>query len=312
MLPAARPYGGGPLEWIPLVAGSYGPDGSQVELGLRAGDLVGRRQALLLVAPCEDPEASLHLRWRGSRWQPAASLFHLESQRGVALALTREWAQRATALKLELGALGREQRPADKEPFGESSAFFRLDATWQQQTGPRRVTLRANLQGQSGEKDGRGYDLIGTRWRLELAHEPFLGRPVALGLEARVGRAGGQGNFLLGGSFGSLLPESATMDQIEQPGLRSGILQGGTYEMARVDLRLTPWPLYLYGENYRFDPNPNQQELRLWGAEARWHRSAQAFLRIPAFELRAGLVEILEGPGEGADPQLYLHLSWKN
>lgn len=308
-LPASRPYGGGPLELLPLVAGSYGPDGSTVELGLRVGDLVGRRQALLLVAPGENAGGALHLRWSGSRWQPAASLFHLESQRGFSLALTREWAQRATAVQLELGALGLEHRPADEEPFSESGAFFRLDATWQHQVGPRRATLRANLQGQSGEKEGDGYDRLGTRWRLELAHEPFLGRPIALGLEAGFGRAGGQGNFSLGGSFGSLLPEAVTMDRIEQPGLRSGLLQGKTYEMARIDLRVTAWPLYLYGENYRFEHDTNPKELRLWGAEARWHRPAQPFLRLPAFELRAGLLEILDGANE--EVELYFRLSWK-
>lgn len=312
-LPEARPYGGGPLELLPLVAGSYGPDGGRVELGLRAGDPVGRREALLMVSGGEygDEEgAGLHLRWRRSPWQKTFSLFHLGSQQGISLGLTREHQKRAFALRWDIGATWVDHRTDGAPGFAEKSLHFALRGRWQHRVGSRRVSLEAGLEAGQGENDDRGFNRLATRWRLELAHEPFLGRPIVLGLETGFGQAGGEADFTLGGAVGSVLPAAAELGRLEQPGLRSRTRVGEDYELVRVDLRLTRWPLQLYGENYRFRQDLNLDELRLWGVEARWQNAAWPFLRLPAFELRAGVLEVLDG----ADPdvELYFRLSFKN
>lgn len=323
-LPEDVPYGGGPLELFPLAGGGSGPDGATFELGLRAGDPIGRREAVALASFGETRGGALQLRWRGWPWQLGADLFGIEEKstlfraeeerHGAALSFAREWRSRATGARAEIGAAWQEG------DFQEDlRLYFRGTADWRRDLGQWRFGAAGRLSGVYGELDPGGeFHLASGGGRFELAREPFGGQPSILGLELGAGRAGGGGEdgapgarFELGGRHGSLLPAAFFAERIEVPGLAAGILAGDRYERARADLELFGWPLRLFGEEYRFDrPAGGDEKLRFWGLEWELDWAAQPYLALPAGGLRAGALEILDGPLDG-EIELYLSVAWR-
>lgn len=328
-LPPDEPYGGGPLELFPLLGGGSGPDGPAFELGLRAGDPVGRREALVLVSGGETRGGALQLRWRGWTWQLGADLFGLEERatarreeterRGAALSLARQWQSRALLTRAEFGAAWQETDPAAGESVEESRAYARWRADWRRDFGVWRIGAGGRLAGVYGELDpGGDFHLASGNGRFEVAFEPYLGQPSILGVELGGGRAGGGGEdgaagarFELGGRHSSLLPAAFFAERLESPGLAANILGGDRFERVRADLELLGWPLRLFGEEVRFDrPAGRSEQIRFWGLELELDWPAQPFLRLPAGGLKAGALEILDGPLED-EIELYFSLAWR-
>lgn len=324
--PAARPYGGGPLELLPLLGGGSGPDGPSFELGLRAGDPVGRREALFLAAAGDQRGGALALRWRGLPWALGLDLFGFTEKqtsrrpeterRGAAVSLTRFRERRATWWRAEIGAGWQESETSLAGEVEESRLAARGEAGWRRDLGAWRLDARGTLELAYGESDpGGSFDLTAVGGRFELAHEPQGGQSAVFGLELGGGRAGGGdqdgaggARFRLGGRYGSLLPAAFRIGRLEHPGLPALLLAGDRFERARADLEIFGLPGRLFGEKYRFETG--EPELELWGAEVELAWAAQPFLRLPAGRLRAGALQILDGPLED-EVELYLNVSWR-
>jgi hypothetical protein len=322
-LPEGEPYGGGPLELLPLIGGGSGPDGPTFELGLRAGDPVGRREALLLASAGEIRGAGAQLRWRGRPWRLGADLFGIEEKatsrreeterHGVALHLSRQWESRALTRRAEFGAAWQNLDGAAEEDDLRIYGRGRLD--WRQDRGEWRFSAHGQLAGVYGELDPGGeFHLLSGSGRFEIAYEPYGAQATILGLELGAGEAdGGRGeaNFELGGRHGSLVPAAFHAEKLESPGLAANILAGDQFERARADLQILGGPLRIFGEKYRFDrPAGGRDEIGFWGLEIELEWPAQPYLRAPAGNLRAGALEILEGPLED-EIELYLSVAWR-
>ncbi len=328
-LPPSKSYGGGKLELLPLLAGNTGSgsdqDGGTIELGLRAGDLIGRGEAFLLLAAGESQGVGLKLRWRGLPVVLLADLFELEEaatarrsakrRYGLALGLMKERASRAWRLEGEIGAAWQDLEFSNEgSGFEEERIYGRARGVWRHDRGVYRVTLNAGADAAFGWRQaGDNFHLAHTTWRFEAAREPFAGRPVVLGIEIGAGRGGGRGSqaFELGGVSGSILPAALQSERLLRPGLPAKLLAGERYESARIDLRATRWPLRLFGEKYRFESQGMaREEVSLWGLEVELHNAAMPFLRLPASSLRAGVLQILDGSLED-EVELYLSFAWR-
>jgi len=328
-LPPSKIYGGGKLELLPLLAGSTGSGSDQesgtIELGLRAGDLIGRREALLLLAAGQSQGVGLKLRWRGLPVVLLANLFELEEaatmrrsakrRYGLALGLMKERASRAWRVGGEVGAAWQDlELGGIASGFEEERVYALARGIWRHDSGVYRVTLNADADAAYGRRHpGESFHLTRSKWRFEVAHEPFAGRPLMFGIELGAGRGGGRGSqaFELGGVSGSILPAALQSERLLRPGLPAKLLAGERYESARIDLRATRWPLRLFGEKYRFESQGMaSEEVSLWGLEVELHNAAMPFLRLPASSLRAGVLQILDGSLED-EVELYLSFAWR-
>ena len=90
-----------------------------------------------------------------------------------------------------------------------------------------------------------------------------------------------------------------------------GPLTGRSVDVGHADLELLGWPLRLFGEKYRFDrPTGGRDETSFWGLELELDWPAQPYLRVPAGSLRAGALEVLEGPLED-EIEVYFSVAWR-
>lgn len=323
-----KPYGGGPPELLPLLGGGSGPDGPTFEIGLRAGDPVGRREAIVLASAGEKEGGAFALRWRGRPWvlgldafgfQEKATARRAENERqGAAFSLSRQRDRRAVSLRAEIGA-GWQRTDLDSgsdadHEVDQERLYAKGSAVWRRDLGAWRLGARGLVAAAYGENDpGGDFRLASLDGRFELAHEPHGGQPTRLGLELGGGRTGGEDDvhFTLGGTYGSLLPAAFRIGQLEVPGLAANLLTGDGFERARLDLELLGLPGKLFGEKYRFDqPAGGRDEISFWGAEIDFPWPAQPFLRLPAGRVRVGALQLLEGELED-EIELYLNVTWR-
>lgn len=311
------PYGFGRLEWLPLVGGQASTAGGAAELGVRAGDLVGRLDGVLIGAAGDGTleGGALASAWRGS---PVEVSFHLfaaderpsrqdgplaaSARAGLAdfdrrgLELRALWDRQRGPARLQLsgGLLSEDISSALGESSEQTSGFLetqlslsRSRGKWWWQPG-----LAAHWEG-GGDWDraggvldlGLGRDDTGLRLRWR--REELSGRPPA-------------GELLrLGGTSSSLLPRSVLAGRIVAPALPAGTLAGDTYEGQRAELSLGFLPVPLFAERHRLGFGTAGDWLTLAGLEGRWTIAPIPLVRLPALDVRLGVAQVLEEPFAG-------------
>ena len=327
-LPPARPYGLGRQEWAVVSGGSAGSAGDSLELGLRAGDVVGRFDTLALggYSGSGAPEGgALAVAWRG--W-PVALSFHLfdveerpSEQSGTVSAPARlldagrrgaelraEWDRRWRAGGLSVAAGGLWSRVDPEvaaglasepgEPFDQAMGFATVAESGAARFGRWRLEQSARVHAQIAESDGGGWERAGGAVTLGVARDDSR-------LAATYRRDSSSGDlrfgdlFQLGGAASSLLPRSALANRIVVPALPAGTLLGEDYEGWRAELDGL-LPAQLFWESHRLWSSglKSTDWFTLAGLEWRFETPPVPLARLPALDLRVGVAQTFDEPFE--------------
>lgn len=212
-LPVAEPYGAGPRqEWMPLLGGAFGAAGSGVEIGARAGDLLGRLDTVAFGAFGEDGAArggAIAATWRG--WPVDLSL-HLV---GLTEEPSRQPEVGRVASLSAVSPLDGSKRALDIERYG-----VELAASWEHLLGDAPISLSGGVWFGQVERRGRGV--------VEAEDEVSLF--VETGWAPRVSRGEMWGGFGLHGRF--------DVGDSGDGGAGRGVASGGDWTRARGRLRV--------------------------------------------------------------------------
>jgi len=312
-LPPSRPYGRGRLELLPLLGGARGPGQRTWEAGVRVGDVVGRFDALALAASSEGGAegGALQLAWRGG---PVELGFHLViaeerpaerslspdlRYQGLEATVRFERQRRNAFLTVDGGGyLGELETLGRAQTFRQESIFLNLRLTTRQDLGFWRFDQALRFGARFGHTEDYGWQQTAAHLKLGLGRRSGT----RLGVAWQRRRAeGGQHPFdrlQLGGLRTSLLPASAIAGRIHLPAFETASILGDEYESQRIEFRLGDWPVRAFYERHRLwgAEDPAAEWFALRGLEVRLARAPWPLLRLPAFELRLGVAETLEGP----------------
>jgi hypothetical protein len=336
-VPPGRPYGRGRQELFPLFGGGVSTGGGALELGLRGGDVVGRLDWLLLGSLGESgwpTGGAVAAAWRGwpfdvgfhlfrSRERPAeedsvarrGNLLDLDRQ-GIELWTSRRWEWSGGELDVAGRALWDEVEPSRRGDALEQR-LGALDLSW---SGYRRWShwrlqpaLAAHYEAGRTEGSGSwarwgGAARVALRYedtRLALSWRRDASRDLAYGFDL----------YQLGGGETSLLPESALANRIAVPALPVGARLGESHEGQRAELQLSFLPAPLFYERHRLwgSGAANDEWLSLAGMEYRFSIGPLPVGRLPAFDLRVGVAQVLDDPfGElDGDVRWWLITAWR-
>lgn len=329
----SRPYGLGRLELLPLVGFERSAAAHRVEVGVRAGDLLGRLDALALAAAGEGGQgdgAVVAATWRGAPVSVSLHLFELQERpsrqprtapalgavldvdrSGAELALS--WRHRGPSWRLRLGAAALAGR---LEPVDGGALERRIGAAeiaWQGRFARGRGSLSAAVEAgwATGRTGGDSWHRGGGRLALEAGHGP---RHLRLELSRR--RVEGARHpfdlLQLGGLTGSLLPTTEMGSRIPSPALPAGSLLGEDYEGQRLEVAPgAPWPI-LFVQRHRLAPAGGAagEWLALAGGEWTLEGGPWPLLRLPAWRLLLGAARLLDEPFRDEN-RWWAALSWQ-
>jgi hypothetical protein len=326
-----RRYGLGRQELAFLLGGSVSPSSRAAEIGLRAGDVVGRLDALVIgsFADAAGPRGgTLAAAWRG--WPVAVSvrLFtaaekpsqqakevpglggRLDAERrGVALVGTWERRWRAGVLELGGGAYVGRVEPADGaslgQPVGSVSAriaetpsrgLWRFPASFDARFDAGRTGEDSWRRVSGGLEAGvlrRGTGLTLSWRRASVRDAPFdLDR------------------LQLGGVSSSVLPDAVLAGRILVPSLPVGTLIGDDYEGQTAKLLVGGLPFLFERHRLWSQDAPRGDWLRLVGIEWDVTGDPVPLLRLPGFHVTVGLAYILDQPFKDVT-QGWIGLTWR-
>ncbi len=313
-------YGAGRLEKRLLFGGGRSPSSKSLEVGLRLGDILGRRELLVMGAiPMEGGSisgAAAKLRWRG--WAPEVGLdfFALReapSRQGSSDAVLEE-ALDATMLGMEVGTVWRRKRRLGWSRLSSRLSLFRMvpkqgPRLWEVQGNlgfqyarrapPRRWGLEYLLEGDltAGQSDGNTFGIFRGHGQLG-----FRRGQTGVLISWSRGRLETENNaamlqLQLGGSDSSILPSALLRQRILAPELPIGTGMGNSYEGQRLELStaLLPFPLILQRHGI-WEKGEERDWIASIGTELRFQSGRVPLLKIPGLEFRVGLARILDKP----------------
>lgn len=322
-----RPYGLGRLEWLPLFSGSLATAAGNVgELGVRVGDPLGRFELLALggiggTGSAGPRGASMEVSYRGLPVEISLRGFDLAERPsratrpapGFGLDLDRSGIELAAEVERRFGSLRTRVRASARaerlEPAGlertesRSRAGLEAGAALDLSRGKLRFEPRLALYGAAGSgirsRGGTaGLSLGRDSWGLDLAVQ--TGRVEGARFDFDRLQVGGPPSSL---SIGS--PE-----RIEAPALPPGALLGTHYTGWRADLAVPDLPFHLLYQRHRIAPD---LVFALAGIERRFGFGPYPLAGLPAFEARAGLAQVVDGPrpDEIGERRGWLVLVWR-
>jgi hypothetical protein len=312
-----RPYGFGRQEFAPLMGGSVAPSSHAVELGVRAGDVVGRLDALAVgtIADAAGPRGGvLAGAWRGWPVVLSLRLFGAEERpsqqpvtvpglggrldaRRVGSELAGTWGRRWLAGGIEVGAgayLGRLE-PQAQAGRDQRVGFVRaaLDGAPSRGVWLFPASVQARLDaGRTG----------GDAWR-RMQGEVRLG---ALLRSTGVAVAWQRGSvrdavsdldrLQLGSVPSSILPDAVLAGRILVPALPSGTRIGDDHEGQKATLLLGGLPLFYERHRLWDEGGAKGDWLALTGLEWDLTGDPIPLVRIPGFRVTVGVARILSEP----------------
>jgi hypothetical protein len=299
-----RPYGLGPIDISPLAGASLttAATHSQVELGVRVGDPVGRSEILLLGA-YGPPTGGM----RGARlsfaWRRLPMDLRLDGtfggdpafgtyRTGVALALDREWHGTSTLATALVGGLVESALP-DDEHGDRQLASARLGFSWSEASRGW-LGLSTAVRGSLGRTASNPWaQVVGAATLRVLPSTP-------LAATYEFGWSNGEtllDTFVLGGVLSTVSTDLADNWRVADPAFGPGIISGQVHD--RMELALET-PLALYGVRHRF-VSDEVSGLTAVGARIRQSFDEQPFFQVPAGRMDLGVACRIEYPGLGFD-----------
>lgn len=324
-VPEPEPYGIGRQELRIQTGGGWFPSSRNLEIGLRAGDVVGRLNTLLIAelgGTGDETGYSLASAWRGwpvgirghiysaehelSR-QPGCdaalevcqnAAFDFERHGGELALFWSTQAGRTMRIWAEAGAIIEELETggskADREIF-----FVGVEPRIRRSLGRTKVGLDLQLRRESlgGDSEASSRDLIGAG--ALLGHGDLVLSVATLRGSADGAAGSPHERFALGGSGGSIIPRSALSSRIVSPALPIGVAFGEEYEGGKASLDFGG-PLRAFYERHRLwdGGEPKGEWTELAGLETVVEIEPFPLLRLPGMALRLGVAQILTGPLE--------------
>jgi uncharacterized cupin superfamily protein len=267
-----REYGLGREELTWIVSGNDAPSAHTTEIGVRAGDVIGRLDTIAVASIGSDRSprgATIAALWQGwpvaLRAQAYAAREPIGKQHG--LELRGLWTGVYPLYELDL-ASGVLWSAGSAPP--NRGAFFTASLRAHQRQLREHFAIAAEL------KHARAFGRIEAR-----------AGNIRLGAEAQRDQSRRNEIILLGGVAPTILPESAIANRIIDPALETGTLAGTRYTGARVDLSLSG--LTLFYRQHRMNERLNEE-----GVEIATRMPAMPLLKTPALDLTAGAARVLQ------------------
>lgn len=318
----SRPYGFGRQETRFHSGFSWLPSTHSLELGLRAGDVVGRLSTLLTGAIGEDGSekgASLASTWRGWPIHLRAHLFTAEhalseqpdcesalpvcgnpfvdhDRSGGELALVWDRLWRTGRLEIESGLVAQNIGLADGDTLDQRILFAQLRQSARRSWGDITAQGDGSLRVERGETDGES-------WRRSLIHLRASAGSDGNELMLEWVRGGSDSishrfdQWTLGGAVLSIVPAAAVSGRIDSPALPIGTAFGDEHETQKASLGVAG-PLRAFYQRHRLwdDAMPHEDWIELAGGELTVTTAPFPLLKLPTLELRLGAARGLSDP----------------
>jgi hypothetical protein len=268
-LPPPRQYGLGRQELTWILSGNDAPSAHTTEIGVRAGDVIGRLDTIAVASIGSDRSprgATIAALWQGwpiaLRGQAYSAREPIGKQHGLELRGLWTGIYPMHILDVSAGSLWGAGAPA--------GGFFTASLRAHQRQLREHVAIAAE------SKHARAFGRIETK----------LGN-IRFGAEAQRDQSRRNANVLLGGIAPTILPESAVANRILDPALETATLAGTRYTGTRVDLSLSG--LTLFYRQHRMNERLNEE-----GVEIATRMPAMPLLKTPALDLTAGAARVLQ------------------
>ncbi len=309
-----RDYGMGRAEIRPLIGAAGWRGADSFDLGLRAGDVVGRWESLAQISwgsGAAPTSASLAAAWRGLPVELRAQLFASMEQDERTGALVYDTMRPGLDLGAGLLRFGDGRWWRTKAGLWADAGFGDTYDTWRaagyaSAAGGQRLyagnawlDLAGQVDGQHGQSGNRAWQLGQVEGQLGLGFG-------SLGLYGSAQRAttmgGGELERLrLGGDYAPILPQAWQATTMPLPALESDGAQGSDHDAwrAAIDLERS---LILFVERHRIweRTKPEQRVgATVLGLELMTGSPANPMAKIPNLDLNLGLGCILEHPEDG-------------
>jgi len=326
-----RPYGFGRQELAPLVGGNVAPSSHALELGVRAGDVVGRLDALALgsIADAAGPRGgTLAGAWRGWPVALSAQIFDaterpsqqprevpglgesLDAQR-IGVELEGSWQHQWLAGGLELGGgayVGRVE-PPDQASQDQRLGFVHARVASWPSRGLWRFPASASARFDAGRTGEDSWHRL--RGTLEVgAVRRSTGLVLAWQRASVDGAVSDLDRLQLGGVPSSILPDAVLAGRILVPPLPAGTLVGDEYEGQKATLLLGGLPLSFERHRMWSQDQARGDWLRLVGLEWDVTGDPMPLVRLPGFHFIVGVAYILDQPFKDVT-QGWIGLAWR-
>ncbi|MBK5258061.1 MAG: PD40 domain-containing protein [Thermoanaerobaculia bacterium] len=289
-LAPAREYGLGRQERFSLAGFVFAPGQSAGEIGIRAGDIVGRLDTIVIASLGNDGAqrgGAIASAWHGWPVAISAHLFHAEERsierEGIEVRAARTLTFPRMTLTIDAG--GFFGRPVDL-------GFFAVSARTRQRLGSWRFSQQIEGALETGDDDhsrGAFTASVSRRgWRADARYQRD------------------SGTVDVGGLPSSIVPRSAFARRVFEPALEAETLEGDDYEGLRFGLTTPILPLSLFWQEHR----TGSVSLALAGVEWSIGSGPIPLLRLPAFDVTLGAAKILDEPLRGST-RWWFGLRWR-
>ncbi len=270
-------------EFTWLTSETWAPDQRSFELGVRAGDVIGKLDTLLVASFATNnmPQGvALATAWRGWPIELHAHAYHAGDDNGGEL--RARWTRRFPLSRLTI-----EGGANDDFPFANATFSTR------QHLGATRFdeTLRV--------------DADDEHWRAMIAGGVRAG---SLRVAAHYQHDGGA-NVALGGVASSILPQSKYALRVLDPALPASILGGDEYDGWRIETDVPGVPLNAFYQRHEI----GAARLSLAGLEGTLISDPLPILKMPGLTLGIGAARVLDAPEAldlRGDTKWWLTMRW--
>jgi len=288
-VPPGHAYGFGRQERQWLIGGNSAPAASNVEAGLRIGDVVGRLDTVVIgsLGSAKGPTgAAVSTLWRGWPVAVGATLFDADEKsirtkrRGAEL--RAEWERHAPmqVWRIDGGAnIGQLEQRAHDLVFADGSL------AGGRRFGSLRLSQETSIGAAAGSTAGDSWQLYRGSARLGATLGSLDGN-----VSFAYGTSSGATSIELGGLPLSIVPDSAVRNRVFDPALFARTLTGRRYRSERLELEVPG----LGGTAFWQRHDLSGSVLTVAGYEVSAKFEAMPLVKTPALDFTAGVARLVE------------------
>lgn len=326
----SKPYGVGRQEPSYILGGNVSPSNTNLEAGLRVGDVIGRLDTMILGAAGDRGEqgGAIAGAWRGWPVTITGHVFLSEQdlseqpkrvpELGTALdarrtggELSASWKRvwRARSLTVDAGGLLQSIDPRDASSYDANSLFANFLYAAAPSIGLLKFPYDVALHYGRGSSADDDWDALRTHVSLGFGYARTA-ISVSYDRDSIDGATRPLDRLLLGGLPSSILPDSALANRILVPALPVGTAVGDEHEGERAALTGV-LPLTIFAERHRvWSGNEKTDWLRLAGLEFAFTAGAIPLLKVPGLDFRLGVAHIYDEPFRD-DTTWWIGTAWR-
>ena len=321
----SRPYGRGSTTYSSLLGGGFSPSANQVISGWRAGDVIGRWEAVALVSASGSGAESgglVSAAWRGWRLPIEFHGYSVERRPSQqpetvpglgesldlierAFALESGWrrTEEHRTLRLDAAVMAHKLARRNTATVERYALQLRGDADWAVELPAAAARLRVgtSLSGATGWTDAAGWRRYGGELRAGVSRA-IARRIYALDASwsALVVEDARNVNdrLILGGTASSLIPERLDLGRIYESALPAGTGIGDRWESQRLTASREGTRVRVFWARHRLGEEGMGRGdwLRLAGVEIAADRDTRPLFRLPSRTVRVGAAYVFDQP----------------